>query len=136
MTDLGKDISCTTSIRTGRYVTGPRLVAEAIYRRLTTPRGMLRGGEEEANYGLDLTDLIGSVSTRADAAALPGRIRSEIEKDERIIDANVTVVETTEGVGKSFLVTIVAETNDGPFTLGLSADEVTVDILSLTEEAA
>mgnify|MGYP000564826546 CR=1 FL=1 len=38
-----------------------RLVAEAIYRRLTTPPGTLLGGDDEANYGLDLLSLIGSV---------------------------------------------------------------------------
>lgn len=135
MSDLGKDTSCGTGLKTGRYVTGPRLVAEACFRRLTTPRGMLRGGEDEGNYGLDLTDLIGSVTTGADAASLPGRIESELKKDERILDLRVDVADESQGPGRAFVITIEAETNEGPFTLGISADEVTVDLIGIAEEA-
>jgi len=71
MTEFGRDISCTTSLRTGRYSTGLRLVAEAAFRRLSTRRGTLQGGVDEENYGLDLSSLIGSTATEADAAGLP-----------------------------------------------------------------
>lgn len=135
-TDYGRDISCATSLRTGRTSTKARLVAEAAYRRLSTPRGMLRGGEDEAFYGLDLTELIGSVSTKADAAALPGRIRSELGKDERIESVDVVVTETTVGVAKSFLVNIEAITSEGPFTLKIGVTEVTTELLGITAEAA
>ena len=134
MADFGRDISCVTELRTGRFASGSRLVAESVYRRLTTPRGMLRGGEEEANYGLDLTELIGSVSNKSDAAALPGRIESELRKDERIDSVTVTVVETTQGVAKSFEVFIEAETGEGPFDLQLQVSEVTVDLLGIKAE--
>lgn len=130
-TNFGREVSCTTEIRTGRFVTGARLVGEAIYRRLTTPRGMLRGAEGEANYGLDLTELIGSASTKASAAALPARIKAEIRKDERIESANVIVVESNEGVAKGFVITIEALAADGPFTLTLAVDEVTVGLLGI-----
>ena len=43
MTDFGFDTSCTTALRTGRFSSGPRLVAEACFRRLSTLRGTLRG---------------------------------------------------------------------------------------------
>lgn len=132
--DLGRDLSCTTSILTGRKVRGARLVAEAIYRRLTTPRGSLRGGEAEANYGLDLTRLIGSVSTASAAAALEGQIRAEAAKDERV-DASsltVTVVESSVGPAKAFTVAIEGDTSAGPFALKLAVNEVTVELLGLT----
>lgn len=131
-TNFGKDTSCTDSLKTGRFVTGPRLVAEAVYRRLTTPRGMLRGGEEEADYGLDLTELIGSVSNRSDAAALPGRIENELRKDERIESVKVTVTETTQGVAKSFEVFVEATTSEGPFDLTLAVSDVTTALIGLT----
>lgn len=130
-TSFGRETSCLTELRTGRFATGSRLVAEAVYRRLTTPRGMLRGAEEEANYGLDLTELIGSVSTKADAASLPARISAEIKKDERIESVNVRVVESSETVAKTFEIFIEAVTNVGPFTLALSVDEVTVGLLGI-----
>jgi hypothetical protein len=130
--DLGRDTSCTTSLRTGRFVTGPLLVAEAIYRRLTTPRGMLRGGEEEANYGLDLTELIGETNPKNVIASLPGRIRSELSKDERVLSATITVVATLLGVNTALEVAIAATTSAGPFTLKLLASAVTVELLGIT----
>jgi hypothetical protein len=132
--DFGKDISCTSSLKTGRYVTGARLVGEAIYRRLTTPRGMLRGGEEEADYGLDLVELIGSVATANDAAALEGRIQSEVLKDERVLSVDVTVTPTSTGPATEFVVYIEATTAAGPFNLKLSISELTVELVGLSVE--
>lgn len=133
-TNYGKDTSCTTSLRTGRYATGLRLVAEAAYRRLTTPRGMLHGGEEEADYGLDLTDLIGSSAPDVVAVSLPGRIASELAKDERIEGVDVDVAVQREGPATRFLITIEATTGEGPFTLQVVANEVTAELLGLTTE--
>ena len=133
--DYGKDTSCTTAIRSGRFATGSRLVAEAAYRRLTTPRGMLRGGEEEADYGLDLTELIGSAATKSDAAALGGRIRSELSKDERIIGVTVDVVATTVGPVTTFLIDVSAQTTSGPFVLNIGINEETVELLGIKADS-
>lgn len=132
MTDFGTDVSCTNSLLTGRLVSGQRLVAEALYRRYITPRGTLRGGEDEANYGLDLTELVGSVATVSDAAALEGRIRAEGLKDERVETIDVTVTAASSGASVSFNVLIEATTADGPFTLQIAASAVTVDLLGIT----
>lgn len=129
--DYGRDTSCMGSLRTGRFVTGARLVAESVYRRLTTPRGMLRGGEAELIFGIDLTDLIGDTNPRVVAATLPGRVRSEIEKDERILSVDVTVLETTSGGLTSFTVTVDAVTGAGPFSLQLLASAVSVELLGI-----
>lgn len=132
---LGKDVSCTTSRRTGRYATGARLVAEAFFRRLTTPRGMLRGGEEEAFYGFDLTELVGSTKTRSDIASIPGRILAELQKDERAESIGVEVVEVAQPNGDLKLqITISARTADGPFELVIAATAVTAEILGITAE--
>ncbi len=129
--DYGRDLSCTESIRTTRFATGVRLVAEAAYRRLTTPRGMLRGGEDEQNFGLDLTSLCGSTNPKATAASLPGRIKSELLKDERIEAVDVDILVATTGPATSFTITVSAQTGAGPFTLTLLASSVTVEILGL-----
>lgn len=130
-TDLGRDTSCTDEIKTGRFVTGARLVAQAAYRRITTPRGSLRGGEEEANYGIDITALCGRTNPKATAAALPGRIRNELAKDQRIGAMTIDVLVTTVGASTSFQVTISAATAEGPFELVLLASSVSVELLGI-----
>ena len=128
---FGKDISCLDSLKSGRYATGVRLVAEACYRRLITPRGALRGGEEEGNYGLDLTTLVGKSNPRAVEVALPGRIRSELTKDERVESVDVEVVTVTDGPETTFTITISVLTAEGPFTLQVAASEATVQLLGI-----
>lgn len=136
MTELGKEVSCTRSLKTGQYVTGQRLVAEAIYRRLITPRGTLRGGEEESNYGLDLAALVGTVRSKSDVAALPAQIEAEIRKDDRVETVSVSIFETTATNGlKSFTLTFAVTTGAGPFTLVIGADAVTVELLGIKVEA-
>ncbi len=130
-TNFGKDTSCTDSIRTGRYVSGVRLVGEACYRRLITPRGALSGGEDEANYGLDLASLIGASDPKTLGAALPGRIRSELEKDERVESVDVEISTVVEGPATSFTITISVVTAEGPFTLQVAASDVTVELLGI-----
>lgn len=134
-TSFGRDVSCTTSIRSGRFVSGPRLVGEALFRRFTTPRGLLRGGEEEANYGYDLTAKIGSAKTAAQKAALPGELQNEALKDERIESCSAAVVETKTGPAIAWDVTITALTLEGPFTLQIRVTELTVDLVGLSVEA-
>lgn len=132
-TDFGYDTSATTSLRTGRFASGPRLVAEACFRRLITPRGSLRGGEEEQDYGLDLEGLVGTNDSASIAASLPGRIESELLKDERVQAVTATVVANRGGPSVTYTITIDGTTNEGPFSLQLLASEVSVSILGLTE---
>lgn len=130
--DFGRDTSCTSSISTGRFVTGARLIAEAAYRRLITPRGMLRGGEAEANYGLDLTQFCGTTNPDSTAASLPARIRAELLEDERILTVDAEVLIVVDGPDTNFEITISCTTKAGPFSLQLLATQVTVDILGIT----
>lgn len=132
-TDLGRDISCTTSLVTGRTVTGVRLLAEAVLRRLSTRRGTLRGGEDEANYGIDLRDMIGSVSIDRDLPTWPARIAAELTKDERIYRVEVRLDTTRNGPDVSVELAIEVESAVGPFELVLAVGAVTIDILSIRE---
>lgn len=132
MTDFGYDTSCTTALRTGRFSSGVRLVAEAAFRRLSTPRGTLRGGDDEQNYGIDLADMIGAATTAATAAALPGQIESELLKDERIDSVIVTVKASTVGPATSYVISVEGQTDEGPFSLVLSVNDVTVDLLNIS----
>lgn len=132
-TYYGKDISATNGIKTGRYSRGVRLVAEAAYRRLITPAGSLHGGEEEQNYGFDLTSLVGSAKTKSDAAALPGRIQAELRKDERIesVDVVVTVTTATNGA-VAWVVRIDGKTAEGPFSFQVGIDDVSIELLGIS----
>lgn len=132
MVSLGKDISCTKTLRTGRYAKGPRIVAEALYRRFTTRRGLLRGGEAEQNYGLDLTELVGSSTSTKDAASLEGKVRGEASKDERIQTLDVSVLPTKVGPAVSFAIRIDGTTGEGPFTLELGVSAVSVELVGIT----
>jgi hypothetical protein len=134
MTDFGFDISCTTGMRTARFSRGPRLVAEACFRRLTTARGMLQGGEDEDDYGLDLEDLIGTVSTPAEVAALPSRIQNELLKDERLLSCVAKVTSTTSGPSTTWNIDITGQTAEGPFTLTIGVSGVTVDLLGIRDQ--
>ncbi len=134
-TNFGKDMSCTTGLRTSRYVRGVSLVGESYFRRLSTPRGTLRGGEAEQNFGLDLTTKIGTTASPAALAALPGEIASELMKDERSlsIDADIVESRTTDGVGKKWVVTVRAQTTEGPFSLQVGVSDVSAEFLGIAE---
>jgi phage baseplate assembly protein W len=130
-TDYGRTIDCADSIRTGRYVTGVRLVAQAVYHRLITERGSLRGGEDEANYGEDLTAMVGHMTSKALVESWRSRIRNEAMKDPRVEDAVATITDVSEGVSERYEVTVECRTSKGPFQLVLGVDDVDVNLLGL-----
>ena len=134
-TDFGRDISCSASLRTGRYATGLQLVAENAYHRLTTPRGMLQGGDGESSYGTDLSALVGAQGTAGLAVRLPGIIDLELTKDERILATSTVVLVLTDGPSTRFLLTVSVQTDAGPFTLQLAVSDVTTELLGITTEA-
>ena len=136
-TNLGRDTSCTTGLRSGRLVTGPRLVAEAMFRRVTTRRGTLRGGKDEANYGINLADYVGRANDRATIAPLEGLIAVECRKDRRVLDVKAKVTPRQVSATETALdVTITGKTAEGPFALVLAVSSVTVTLVGLTPEAA
>lgn len=130
---FGRDVSCTDGLRTGRYASGLRLVAEACYRRLTTPRGTLR---YDLNYGFDLAQFIGSTNARSVEVSLPTRIANELQKDERVESASAEVLSTTTNGVTTFEITIEVTTTEGPFTLRVGIGDVTVSLLGISEDAA
>ena len=135
--NFGRDVSCTTGLRSGRLVTGPRLVAEALFRRVTTRRGTLRGGKDEANYGINLTDYVGRPNDRATIAPLEGLISVECRKDRRVQEVKTTVAARKVSATETALdVRIEGKTALGPFALVLEVSSVTVTLVGLTPEAA
>ena len=125
----GQDVWCGDRLRTGRLARGIEGLGLAAYRRQITPRGMLRGNQESLNYGIDLSHYVGSLGVDLAVVALPGIIRAELSKDDRI--ANVEVVVTSESLPGGLARIRIVETITGydsadsyELTLGVSTDGV------------
>lgn len=125
--DYGADTSCTDELHAGRVVAGVELVAEAIYRRLITPRGRLI---DDPSYGLDVRALLGQALTDRGLSAIPGIIRGEVKKDPRVDICTVRATRTTEGLASvSLRLEINFTTALGPFALVLLVSDLTVERL-------
>jgi hypothetical protein len=128
-TDFGRETHCITSRKTGRFATGTSLVAQRCVHRLITPRGQLRGGEAEKNFGLDLAGLVGAATSPELEAAMGPRIQNELLKDEQVFSVNVDVVTATVAGQVSWTFTILVQTASGPFRLVLNVEDVTINVL-------
>lgn len=132
--NYGTDLYCADQLFTGRLVTGVDLLAQAAYRRLTTPRGMLDDGDEGAIYGLDLADLIGQPSGTVDS--LPAIVSAELLKDDRFAAVDVSASSVTDSAGLTAITLAIGITPhdaDEPFTLTVGVSEVTVQLLGVTQ---
>lgn len=128
----GRAMWCTDQIRSGRYASGWRVVAQAYYRRLTTPRGTLRGGEEEGAYGFDVSGYVGAVGEAIAVRALPAQVAAELLKDDRGTGVSCEAFISTAANGlTSIVLTITATLADESedFTLTLAVTDTTVTIL-------
>lgn len=125
---LGTDVAVTTGLpRRRKLVSGTANFAQAIVRRLTTPRGALAVVGEDPNYGHDVRQYLHREMTRAQIAAAEQAIADEVEKDERVAAATVTLA--LDAQASQLTLDITVETADGPFTLILSISDITVEIL-------
>lgn len=124
--EIGTDLSCTWDLDPRcAVVTGRRLLAEAVFRRLITPRGMLI---DDPEYGTDITNMINDDMTPTEIEALRAAIVHECGKDERVESATVAIAAPPSGTGR-YTITITLEDADGPFDLTLSVNDVTVEML-------
>jgi len=137
MTDFGRDTLCTDALRTGRYVTGVRLIAQRQYHALTTPRGALCGDERHRNFGDDLGELVGSDVGPALDAAIRAKVNRAASLDEAVRTATATIKSTQAGDGTwTTRVEVAYDTNEGPFTLVFATiADVTAADLGFPENA-
>ena len=106
-----------------RPITGPRVVLEAVARRLMTPRGALL---DFPDYGYDLQGLIGKRLTGVAKRRIESDIKAECEAEERVLSA--TIIDFVETALNSFRAQIQLTLAEGTFDLVLGVDEVTVRI--------
>lgn len=124
--DFGSAWSCVSDMTIPAIVvSGNRVVAEAIARRLQTPRGGLL---DDPTYGFDVTDFVNDDLTAGDFARLNAGIQAECLKDQRVLTTDVS----TSLVVGVLIVTIVVGTAAGPFTLVLAISDVTATLLQVT----
>lgn len=122
---FGVDTWCLDSTEPGRFARGRDVVVQAIYRRLTTPRGTLRGGPGAELYGYDVSGLVGRVGDTRLLAALPAVLRAEILRDDRIADVTARVSVTDIGAKRQAVtisLDVVPHGEDTPFRLTIVVD--------------
>ena len=129
MTDYGADLECWDDI-TADALELPgdevELVAQACWRRLITSRGELI---DDAEYGLGLTDMLSRGMTKRQLDALPGMIKKELLKDDRV--ASVAEVNVEELRAGAYTISIRGTASDGgPFSLTRALDTALIKELT------
>lgn len=119
MIDLGfgLDVSCYVNgdlDATFAPMTGARVVAEAVARRLETPRGSLA---DDPDFGFDVISLLNDGASPTRLALSAAAIAAEAEKDERVLSADTTVV--FDAGARTLRIRIALVTSAGPFPLVL-----------------
>lgn len=127
----GRDTYCLDAYKPGRTVTGAELLGQRCYHRLITPQGTLRGGEDEANFGLDLAGFVGRTEDAHLASMLPVVVRNELLKDQTVDAVAVKASRTESGGLVSWVLTISVTGTDVEVDLIVSVSEVTVELLGM-----
>lgn len=127
---LGTDIACTTGFPlVMRLCFGMENLENAQLRRLNSDEGCLESIGDDPNYGYNLVDHLNEDFDRNQPgalAAIGGRVRAEMEKDDRLQSVQARMV-TGDGDLVSF---IEGETAVGPFSLVAAVGDLTVDRLN------
>lgn len=125
MASLGIDIHCVTDLDPMfRLVSGPTAVAQRHARRFQTPTGQLL---EHAEYGYDVRNLLNASSGATTLYRLKSIIEQQMLRDDETeaAEVDVTFVESTN----KLTLHVKGQTAQGPFSLVLGVDDLTVDIL-------
>ena len=97
-------------------VSGRRALAEALARRLQTPRGSLFYAPD---YGLDLREMLNMRVTQGDLFAWKAAVEQEIRRDERVLSVNADL--TFDMETEAFKAELLVETDEeGTIGFGLS----------------
>ena len=128
--NFGRDIA-VVSTATGpdldlsRMSSGTQTVANSLYCRLTTPFGSVIGAPNEC---LDIRQMLGLGVTSAGLQSIQDAIKSQCERDQRVLAASVVCVYNLGSLTMNATINILTAT--GPFTLTLSVSNLTIAILT------
>ena len=125
--DIGSDFAGYDDLDPNLTQIGGRLnLLHALARRLSTRRGAL-GWLGDKDYGFDLRQFVGTSVT---ASVVEAGAEAECVKDERVLDARVSVSRTVESDGGATLLVDVQITDDrGTFDFTMSVSNLTVTLL-------
>lgn len=105
-----------------------RILAQAVVMRLDTKKGTLWTAPD---YGLSLADYVEQGITADALARIPGDVRAELEKDERI-EGVIVAASTTKnpGGGYSLILDIrITPAGGASFSMTLAVDHLTIQLL-------
>ena len=124
-TDFGQDVSLFPDLDgSGALVYGFTCLAQALLRRLTTPRG---GLFYDPGYGTDIRGFLGESLGSNATGAIQQAIESEVTQDERVLNATATV--TFIPAANTLIAHLTVQTGDGPFSLVIAITSLTVTLL-------
>lgn len=103
-------------------VSGVNVLAQALVRRLLTPRGALI---DDPNYGYYLVGEVGDDIGPGDVGRIAAQMDAEFLKDSRVSGSRTTAA----FIGGVLTTSSVITSSLGPFPLVLAATQVTVTIL-------
>lgn len=132
---FGTDLSCTDDLTSDMAEIGgdsPLAVAQAMYRRLTTAHGTV---PDDPDYGLDVRDFLNRGLTRLSLQEIPGQIRGELRKDDRIEPTTLSIDMTISADFKSFSLDIRGEAAAGPYSLTLAVTDGAVLLKEIQGDA-
>lgn len=113
-----------------RLADDDRILAQAVYMRLTTRRGTYFTAPD---YGLAVTDYVLEGLTNDALERIPYEVKAQLELDERIAGATVTATKTPTEIrgGYALILDITIMKRKGtPLALTLGVSEVTVEVLT------
>lgn len=131
-TDYGIDISCVSGLDPNfTLVTGVRVVAEALARRLTTARGSLFYAPD---YGTDVREILNARIDQRRLDAWRTRIEAECRKDDRV---DTVAAKLRFTASSSTLAIAVAGTLKGgvAFALTMEASQFDATLITVQELA-
>lgn len=128
----GSDISCAYDVDAGMAELDgfdTLVLAQALLRRLDTPRGSL---PDDPGYGISLRDMLNKGTTTSEIASLAGRIRNELGKDDRVESVAATVTPST-GLDSLAVVVLVVPVDSGePFSMTLAVTSSAIVLEAIT----
>lgn len=132
MTDYGRDLKTVVDANGNVDLTpgmlestGRAVLAESLVRRQTTRRGSVI---DAPNDCFDIRDWLSSEMIPTKLSQLRGTLRAELEKDERVKIATVTMAYNEQS--KTLTITEAIDSTSGPFKLTLSVTDLTISLLT------
>lgn len=127
--DYGTDLSCIEDLEEEcRVVSEPRVVlAQAIIRRWSTPRGTLPDDED---YGTDLAENINEDFDTLTMPRVTSDARAEALKDDRVIDCTI-YEEAFDATTERLTFKAAIDGVEGPLTLTVAVTALTVTLLNV-----